>query len=315
MLPSRYLHVVILIDFLLCQSYLNTPPLIKSFCRGRFTTAKANRSVQKCRSGIEKRELNPFRSYSPTSILFNSESNAAERKNIPRKQPVDDDSNDTFNDQADQIYRATTKWLEMFIIGMDVCPFAAKPYRQKGLNIQVLLTQDEEFILKVVLDEMRRLAEIDERQVETTLLVTPNLYADDFMSYLNFVLLIEAEGKDLEGWVQLVAFHPFYQFRGSSLDDVDNYTNRSPYPIIHILRECDVSRAVETMPDQDASVVWQRNVDLLKAIEKEVILTHSMANMSTSIALKDLLVYGKGAIENRGWIDELLKQFKRKSYW
>jgi hypothetical protein len=217
------------------------------------------------------------------------------------------------------VYNDTIRWMERFIIGMDICPFAAKPYKRKEVKVEVILDCKKESIRAVVLAEMERLADIDDTETETTLVVTPDLYADDFISFLNFVQEIESvsvSDHDLEGWVQIVSFHPSYQFRGSKESDVDNYTNRSPYPMIHLLREVDVSTAVEIMPNNDASVVWQRNVDLLQALAAKLLTSNEKESNVPEMSLDDLFMFGRTESNyHQRFVKETLYQFRKSKYW
>ena len=116
----------------------------------------------------------------------------------------------------------------------------------------------------------------DNKFPTTTLIVCPECYPNDFISYLNIVHEIEDMIEDndaYDGIVQLASFHPQYCFDGSSSanDDPDNCTNQSPYPTFHLLREMDVSHVVDTLlPNQDSSIVWSRNVDLLRTLHDEL---------------------------------------------
>jgi hypothetical protein len=125
----------------------------------------------------------------------------------------------------------------------------------------------------------------------TTLVVCPDLYPHDFVRFMTVVQSVEDLIVDREwtGILQVAPFHPQFQFAGSHdyHDDVDNRTNQSPFPMLHLLREDDVSRAVDQLPNQDAAVVWSRNVDLLNALAKTLdptdfdsVVTHGIAPSS-----------------------------------
>jgi hypothetical protein len=126
--------------------------------------------------------------------------------------------------------------------------------------------------------EAEKIDDNDNHSPTTTLIVCPECYPDDFLSYLNIVHDIEDMIEDNDaytGVVQLASFHPQYCFDGSSATtDPDNCTNQSPYPTFHLLREVDVSHVVDTaLPNQDSSVVWSRNVDLLRTLHEELSAT------------------------------------------
>jgi hypothetical protein len=170
----------------------------------------------------------------------------------------------------EQVEVKTLDWLKRVVIGMNLCPFADLPMRQKKLKIIVLRGSDEEIILAHILLELLERCDTP----GTTLVVCPDLYPDDFDKYLAVVNLIE-DGlmneyeEELVGNVQVAPFHPLFQFGGSSPDGADNWTNRSPFPIFHILREEEVTRAVDLL-DGDAGKVWRRNVDLLETMKEEM---------------------------------------------
>jgi hypothetical protein len=114
-------------------------------------------------------------------------------------------------------------------------------------------------------EELLRLRDTPAEQVDTTLLIHPQVLGD-FLDYNDFLDDADAlvEELALDGVLQVASFHPDYQFAGSAPDDVENFTNRAPYPILHLLREDSVARAVAAFPDPDAIV--ERNIETLRAI-------------------------------------------------
>ena len=102
-------------------------------------------------------------------------------------------------------------------------------------------------------------------EVETSLLIHPDLY-DDFLKFNDILDFAEQAvlDNDLEGIIQIAPFHPQFQFAGTEPNDISNYTNRSPYPTLHLLREASIDRAVEAFPDAD--VIVERNVKTLDAL-------------------------------------------------
>ena len=167
-------------------------------------------------------------------------------------------------------------WLERIVIGWNLCPFAERAYK-KNLKIEVVRGYDEDVIASLIMEEMKRRVHAK----GTSLIVTPDFHPKNFEAFMEFVSCIEEnditvavnddddEEELLNAHVQIAPFHPLFQFQGSSETDVDNYTNRSPFPIFHILREEEVSRAVDVL-DGDASIVWKRNVQLLHELEEKV---------------------------------------------
>lgn len=143
----------------------------------------------------------------------------------------------------DNVIKKTQTWLQGFIVKLNICPFAKREIEGGGLKIHVADTP----LLPSALEELlMELLFLDTNpSVATTLLVFPALFKD-FFQYLDFVeyaeLLLQEQGY--EGTYQLATFHPDYCFAGTDFDDVSNYTNRSPYPMLHILREEDVEKAI-----------------------------------------------------------------------
>lgn len=146
----------------------------------------------------------------------------------------------------------TQIWVEHFIIKLGLCPFASQPFKAGRLRIVSYDDVDENNIIQRVLSESRRLLATNPNQLETTLAVFPNGLTN-FSQYLEVAdtldLLFVKNG--FEGILQIATFHPEYTFADSLQDDPADYTNRSPYPMFHLLREESVTRAVENHPDID----------------------------------------------------------------
>lgn len=142
---------------------------------------------------------------------------------------------------------ATKQWIQKIVIGLNLCPFASYPYEQDKISYAVCLDTKE--LLYHIHDQIELI--LSEQQVETSFIIIPDL--TQFLEYLDIVDSIEhlLKNKNLEGIVQIASFHPDYQFQDLSIEDVRNLTNRSPYPMIHILREESVSRAVAAYQDID----------------------------------------------------------------
>ncbi len=144
-------------------------------------------------------------------------------------------------------------WLEKAVIGLNLCPFARAPMRQGLIAFVVTAAADANQLLLELEHQALALARINPSQLETTLLIHP-FVLHDFIDYNFFLDEANALVKrlDLEGVLQIASFHPLYQFAGTDADDVTNLTNRSPYPILHLLREESISRAVDGMQDPEA---------------------------------------------------------------
>ena len=150
-------------------------------------------------------------------------------------------------DQA-RIVADVKDWIESFVIAHNLCPFAAQPLRKNRVRFEVSQAQNEHDLLVCLAAEFRRL--LDEPGIETTLIIHPQVLTD-FDDYNQFLDLVDAllQEQQLDGVLQVASFHPCYQFANTPRDAVENLTNRSPYPMLHILREDSVQDAVRQHPD------------------------------------------------------------------
>ena len=145
----------------------------------------------------------------------------------------------------------TRAWIEAVVVGLNFCPFAKRELRKNAVRFAVCESGNTEDILQQLIDECGFLDAHDD--TETTLLIIPNGFAD-FMNYLDLADLAEqllAE-QGYEGVYQVASFHPEYCFAEQDLDDPANYTNRSPYPMLHLLREASLDKAIDAYPDIDS---------------------------------------------------------------
>ncbi len=154
-------------------------------------------------------------------------------------------------------------WLETIVIGLNLCPFAQRELGRDSIRFAVSEANAEPELLQDLSDELTLLSE--DRSIETTLLIHP-LVLQDFDHYNQFLsiadeLLQEAE---LEGVFQIASFHPQYRFQNSQQDDAENYSNRSPYPMLHLLREASVENAISTY--KNIENVPTRNIELLRTM-------------------------------------------------
>ena len=159
----------------------------------------------------------------------------------------------------------TRRWLERAVIGLNLCPFAKAVVNKGQVRMVLSEARDEEALLAELGEELVRLRDKPAAEVDTTLIVHPQVLGD-FLDYNDFLDTADAlvEELGLEGVLQVASFHPQYQFADSGPDDIANFTNRSPWPTLHLLREDSVSRAVEAFPDPDAIV--ERNVETLQKL-------------------------------------------------
>jgi len=157
----------------------------------------------------------------------------------------------------------TQAWLERAVVGLNLCPFA-KAVMAKG-QVRYVVTEltEPEQVLILLQTEMQALVDADPDTLDTTLLIAPYLLPH-FMDFNEFLFDCESvlQDLDLEGVLQIADFHPGYQFAGTAPDDVENRTNQSPYPTLHLLREDSVTRAVDAFPD--AALIYERNTALLQ---------------------------------------------------
>jgi uncharacterized protein len=169
----------------------------------------------------------------------------------------------------DPDYIAETRcWLERAVIGLNLCPFAKAVYVKEQVRFVLSEATDAEALLHDLHDELLALQAADPQQTDTTLIVHPHVLGD-FLDYNDFLDLADALVAELglEGEIQVASFHPDYLFAGTAPDDVSNFTNRAPYPTLHLLREASVERAVAAFPDPDAIV--ERNIATLDALGVE----------------------------------------------
>ena len=165
---------------------------------------------------------------------------------------------------GDDPIAATRRWLERAVIGLNLCPFAKAVYAKEQVRFVLSDATTPEALLAELGEELLRLRDTPAEQIDTTLLIHPQVLGD-FLDYNDFLDDADAlvEALELDGVLQVASFHPDYQFAGSAPDDVENFTNRSPYPTLHLLREDSVARAVAAFPDPDAIV--ERNIETLRA--------------------------------------------------
>jgi len=166
-----------------------------------------------------------------------------------------------------EILKSTRDWLNRIVIGWNLCPFAARPTHEGKLSYEIVRGTNELDILSIVLGECL----VRQEKPGTTLVIAPECCPDDFTGYLEYVATLQDEilvKESLVDDIQIAPFHPLFEFEDSN-SAIDVWTNRSPYPMFHILREDEVGTAVQKL-DGDASAVWQRNINLLQAIEEAV---------------------------------------------
>lgn len=166
----------------------------------------------------------------------------------------------------------TKKWLENVVIGLNLCPFAKHPFQSDNIRYVVHKGDDLKDLSEILVAELQSLAQKDANAVETTLIIIANALPD-FLEYLDYTEIAEhlLVALNLEGIIQVATFHPAYQFAETKPDDVENYTNRSPYPMLHLIKESNISWAVENHPDIDS--IPETNIRLMKELGIEKVKT------------------------------------------
>ncbi|KQV60900.1 hypothetical protein ASC95_05615 [Pelomonas sp. Root1217] len=168
----------------------------------------------------------------------------------------------------EQVIQDTRDWVIKAVIGLNLCPFAKAVHVNERIRYVVSDATEPEALLKDLARELLALNRADPEEVDTTLVIHPNVLTDflDFNDFLDAADALVEELK-LDGILQIADFHPAYQFEGSEPDDIANYSNRSPYPTLHILREDSIERAVESMPD--TASIYENNLETLDKLGVE----------------------------------------------
>ncbi|MCF8205539.1 MAG: DUF1415 domain-containing protein [Methylotenera sp.] len=162
----------------------------------------------------------------------------------------------------DQVIQDTRDWVVKAVIGLNLCPFAKSVHVNERIRYVVSEATEPEQLLKDLARELLALNRADPEEVDTTLLIHPGVLTD-FLEFNDFLDAADAlvDELKLDGILQIADFHPDYQFEGTPEGDIGNYSNRSPYPTLHLLREESITRAVESMPDTAA--IFESNLDTL----------------------------------------------------
>lgn len=166
---------------------------------------------------------------------------------------------------SQKVMTETRAWVDRAVIGLNLCPFAKAVQVKNQVRYVVTDATDTEALLAAFCEELHLLADAVPEQVETTLLIHPQVLTD-FLDYNDFLEIADAAVEELGygGVLQVASFHPQYQFAGTSMDDVTNATNRSPYPTLHLLREDSIARAVAAFPE--AEMIYETNMRTLEKL-------------------------------------------------
>jgi len=160
------------------------------------------------------------------------------------------------------VVAAMREWIEKAVIGLNLCPFAKAVYVKNQVRFVVSRAPHLDGFLEDLDRELDFLAAADPREIDTTLLIHPTLLPD-FLDFNDFLQLAEAAVAEhgLEGVIQIASFHPRFQFEGTGPDDIGNFTNRAPFPALHLLREASIERAVAAFPE--AETIYAANIETM----------------------------------------------------
>ena len=169
---------------------------------------------------------------------------------------------------AEVMVQDTLRWLERAVIGLNLCPFAKSVYVKGQVHCTVSAANDLETLRDDLLRELRDLVAHEPAVRDTTVLVVQHLL-QDFYDYNDFLNVADdcLLALDLEGVVQIASFHPKYQFAGTDEDDITNFTNRSPYPTLHLIRESSIEQATQAFPN--AADIYDTNMATMRRLGLE----------------------------------------------
>ncbi|MDD2883924.1 MAG: DUF1415 domain-containing protein [Dechloromonas sp.] len=167
--------------------------------------------------------------------------------------------------EAEEMVAETRRWVERAVIGLNLCPFAKSVVVKKQLRYALTAASSADELLSELAAELHLLADTPAEQLDTTLLIHPRVLTD-FLDYHFFLAEADALLRQLDfaGIFQIASLHPHYEFAGSAPDEIANYTNRSPYPSLHLLRESSIDRAVAAFPD--AADIFERNISTMETL-------------------------------------------------
>ena len=159
----------------------------------------------------------------------------------------------------------TKIWLERAVIGLNLCPFAKAVHVKNQIRYVVSEATSVETLIENLLLELNHLANASVEEIDTTLIIHPHVLSD-FLDYNDFLEVADGavEELGLTGEIQVASFHPQYQFADTEPEDITNYTNRAPYPTLHLLREASVERAVAAFPE--AAEIFEKNMATLEKL-------------------------------------------------
>lgn len=169
---------------------------------------------------------------------------------------------------SNDVIAATRRWVENAVIGLNLCPFAKAVYVREQIRFVASAASTPLELHDELVKELLLLRDAHPEEIDTTLLMHPRVLTD-FLDYNDFLDVVDATVDELglAGQIQVASFHPQYQFAGTAPDDIENHTNRAPYPTLHLLRESSIDRAVAAFPE--ASDIFNRNIATMRSLGLE----------------------------------------------
>lgn len=179
-------------------------------------------------------------------------------------------------DRSDYI-ELTKEWIKRMVIGLQLCPFAKQPFEKGSIRYFMEESDRPEILMQTVLSELQIISNAKPDDIETTLIIHPNVLKD-FIDYLDFVEEVNQhlDSSGLRGIIQVASFHPDYQFAGTKHNDPENYTNRSPFPMLHLIRESSIENALkhypnpEDIPNQNIQTMQGLGIKGIRKILKQI---------------------------------------------
>ena len=172
------------------------------------------------------------------------------------------------NDLTSQVITDSQQWLERAVIGLNLCPFAKSVHVKSLIRYAISDAKSESELLADLQSELIFLNSVSQTITDTTLLIAP-MCLHDFLEFNQFILKANKSltKLDLDGVFQIATLHPQYQFAGTDVDDITNYTNRAPYPTLHLLRESSIDRALQAIPNAES--IFEVNMNTMRRIGLE----------------------------------------------
>ena len=162
----------------------------------------------------------------------------------------------------------TVRWLEKAVIGLNLCPFAKAVHVKGEIGYCVSMAEDSTEIMLLLKEQLIALVEGENQKYDTALIILPMAFAD-FYAFNDFLYKTDKllRRSQLDGVIQVASFHPKFQFEGTEEDEISNYTNRAPYPTLHLIREESMDKAVDAFPD--AELIYEANIETLEKMGHE----------------------------------------------